>query len=160
MKVLAAAVALSLVPVVLAGSAGARSRATTPTPSLAPVPAGNGAQAFALDPQRPSVVYMAVAHALDGVFVYKTINGGRRWISTGAQGPGWVSDILSLTADPTHPGTWSEVFAGFGVDKVAVNPLRPSIIYGAGWAGRDPTHANEFRLLRSTDGGHTWMVAG
>ena len=52
------------------------------------------------------------------------------------------------------------MFAGFGVDKVAVDPLRPSIIYGAGWTGRDPTHANEFRLLRSTDGGHTWMVAG
>ena len=52
------------------------------------------------------------------------------------------------------------MFAGFGVDKVAVDPLRPSIIYAAGWAGRDPTHVNEFRLLRSTDGGHTRTVAG
>ena len=55
--------------------------------------------------------------------------------------------------------TWSEVFAGFGVDKVAVDPARPSTLYAAGWAGRDPTHPNEFRLLRSTDSGHTWTVA-
>jgi photosystem II stability/assembly factor-like uncharacterized protein len=55
--------------------------------------------------------------------------------------------------------TWSEVFAGFGVDTVAVDPLRPSTIYASGWAGRDPSHANEYRLLRSTDGGRTWTVA-
>jgi hypothetical protein len=57
-----------------------------------------------------------------------------------------------------RPG--ARVFAGFGVDKVAVDPARRSTIYAAGWAGRDPTHANEFRLLRSTDSGHTWTVAG
>jgi photosystem II stability/assembly factor-like uncharacterized protein len=55
--------------------------------------------------------------------------------------------------------TWTEVYAGFGVDVVAVDASRPSTIYAAGWAGRDPTHANEFRLLRSTDGGRTWAVA-
>jgi photosystem II stability/assembly factor-like uncharacterized protein len=395
----------------LAGASGARGHAGKPAPSLAPLPAGNGAEAFAFDSRRPNVVYMAVAHAVSGVYVYKTTDGGQHWLSTRAQGTGWVSDILSLTADPTHPGTlyagtdtavyktvdsgrtwrpfnqglfppnggkrvcypegagrrycvkqpygtagtpqfnrgngwvldvavdpihsnvvysaagairkstdggrtwktvfapkqrgsftritialtrpesiytiahavgtgattiykstdagrtwvatgggssfppsccgdsmdslvvdpgnpqtlyaavgqtvlattdggatwepmanglpgnaatslaadprrpgalyasvdithstktkagdvekptggiymttdggrnWSEVFAGFGVDKVAVDPARPSTIYAAGWAGRDPTHANEFRLLRSTDGGHTWTVA-
>ena len=395
----------------LAGGSGATGQVGRPVPSLAPVPAGNGAEAFAFDPRRPNVVYMAVAHAVGGVYVYKTTDGGQHWLSTGARGTGWVSDILSLTADPTHPGTlyagtdtavyrtvdsgrtwqpfnqglfppnggrrvcypggagrpycvrepigtpgttswnrdngyvldvavdpihsnvvysaagairkstdggriwktvfapkqrggftritiaptrpesiytithdvhdgattiykstdagrtwqatgggsslppsccgdsmdalvvdpgnpqalyaavgqtvlvttdggatwepmanglpgnavtslaadprrpgtlyasvdiphstktkagyvekptggiymttdggqnWSEVFAGFGVDKVAVDPARPSTIYAAGWAGRDPTHANEFRLLRSTDGAHTWTVA-
>ena len=89
----------------LAGGSGAGGQAGKPAPSLAPIPAGNGAEAFAFDPRRPNVVYMAVAHAVGGVYVYKTTDGGQHWRSTGAQGTGWVSDILSLTADPTHPGT-------------------------------------------------------
>ena len=56
--------------------------------------------------------------------------------------------------------TWSEIFSGFGIERVAVDPARPSTVYAAGWAGRDPTHPNAFRLLRSTDGGHSWIVAG
>lgn len=87
------------------GSGGARGQAGRPVPSLAPVPTGNGAQAFAFDERRPNVVYMAIAHAAGRVYVYKTTDGGQHWLSTGAQGTGWVSDILSLTADPRDPGT-------------------------------------------------------
>lgn len=90
---------------VFAGSSGARGQATKPALPLAPLPEGNGAEAFAFDPRRPNVVYMAIAHATAGVFVYKTTDSGRHWLRTGAQGAGWVSDILSLTADPAHPGT-------------------------------------------------------
>ena len=89
----------------LSGASAAGGQRGKPAPSLAPIPAGNGAQAFAFDPRRPSVVYMAVAHAVGGVYVYKTTDGGQHWLSTGAHGTGWVSDILSLTEDPTHPGT-------------------------------------------------------
>jgi photosystem II stability/assembly factor-like uncharacterized protein len=89
----------------LSGASGARGQSGRSAPSLAPIPAGNGAQAFAFDPRRPNVVFMAVAHAVGGVYVFKTTDGGEHWRSTGAQGTGWVSDILSLTPDPTHPGT-------------------------------------------------------
>jgi photosystem II stability/assembly factor-like uncharacterized protein len=89
----------------LAGGSSASGRTDRQGLSLAPLPAGNGAEAFAFDPRRPSVVYMAIAHASAGVFVYKTIDDGQHWLPTGAQGIGWVSDILSLTADPTHPET-------------------------------------------------------
>jgi photosystem II stability/assembly factor-like uncharacterized protein len=89
----------------LAGGSGAAGQAGKPAPSLAPVPAGNGAQAFAFDPRRPNVVYMAVAHSVGGVFVYRTTDGGRHWQLTGARGTGWISDVLTLSADPTHPGT-------------------------------------------------------
>jgi photosystem II stability/assembly factor-like uncharacterized protein len=91
--------------VAFAGGSGARGQAAKAALPLGPLPAGNGADAFAFDPRRPNVVYMAIAHATAGVFVYKTTDGGRHWLRTGAQGTGWVSDILSLTADPTHPGT-------------------------------------------------------
>jgi photosystem II stability/assembly factor-like uncharacterized protein len=87
-----------------AGGSGMNAQTTQPL-SLAPQPAGNGAQAFAFDPRRPSVVYMAIAHANAGVFVYTTTDGGRHWLKTGAQGSGWTSDILTLTTDPLHPGT-------------------------------------------------------
>jgi photosystem II stability/assembly factor-like uncharacterized protein len=90
---------------VLAGPSGAAGQTGKPAPSLAPVPAEGLAEAFAFDPRRASVVYVAMAHASTGVFVYKTTDDGRHWHSTGAQGTGWISDILSLTADPTHPGT-------------------------------------------------------
>jgi len=31
--------------------------------------------------------------------------------------------------------TWTEVWFGSGIDKVAVDPERPSTVYAAGWAG-------------------------
>lgn len=92
-----------------AGDSGGTSHATKPTPSLAPLPYGNEASAFAFDPQRPNIVYVASRDARGGVYVYKTIDNGRHWRSTGARGTGWMSDILTLTLDPLHPGT---VYAG------------------------------------------------
>ena len=89
----------------LAGESGASSQATGPAPSLAPLPYGNEAMAFAFDPRRPNVVYVASADARGGVYVYKTTDNGRRWRTTAARGTGWTSDILTLTADPRHPGT-------------------------------------------------------
>ena len=72
----------------LGGGSGAGGQATEPTPPLAPLPAGNGASAFAFDPRRPDIVYVASPHARGGVFVYKTTDGGRHWLLTGAQGNG------------------------------------------------------------------------
>jgi hypothetical protein len=89
----------------LAGGSGASSQATKLAPSLAALPAGNQAFVFAFDPLRPKIVYVASPHARGGVYVYKTTDDGRHWHSTGAQGAGWMSDILSLTSDPRHPGT-------------------------------------------------------
>jgi photosystem II stability/assembly factor-like uncharacterized protein len=89
----------------LAGGSGASSQATKLAPSLAALPAGNRAFVFAFDPVRPNIVYVASPHARGGVYVYKTTDDGRHWHSTGAQGAGWMSDILSLTSDPRHPST-------------------------------------------------------
>jgi photosystem II stability/assembly factor-like uncharacterized protein len=55
--------------------------------------------------------------------------------------------------------TWSQVFSSIGVGKVAVDPARPSTIYATGWAPEDRTHNRNMRLLRSTDGGHTWAIS-
>jgi len=89
----------------LAGHSGAKSQATKPTPSLAPLPYGNEVSAFAFDPRRPNIVYIASRDAGGGVYVFKTTNNGRHWRSTGARGMGWMSDILTLTADPQRSGT-------------------------------------------------------
>ena len=89
----------------LAGGSGAESQARAAGPTLAGLPAGARPQVFAFDPRQPSVVYVASAHDRGGAYVYKTIDGGRHWHSTAARGTGWISDILSLTADPRHPGT-------------------------------------------------------
>jgi photosystem II stability/assembly factor-like uncharacterized protein len=88
-----------------AGDSGAKSQATKPAPSLARLPYGNEAMAFAFDPRRPNVVYVASPDARGGIYVYKTTDSGRHWRTTAARGTGWMSDIVTLTADPQHPGT-------------------------------------------------------
>jgi photosystem II stability/assembly factor-like uncharacterized protein len=89
----------------LAGDSAASGQSSETTVPLGALPAGNGVSAFAFDPRRPNVVYMEIAHALTGVFVYKTTDDGQHWLRTGANGTGWVSDDLALTSDPDHPGT-------------------------------------------------------
>lgn len=89
----------------LTGGSSARGQASQPSPALAPLPQGNRAFAFAFDPQRPNIVYVASPDARGGVYVYKTTDAGSHWQSTGARGTGWMSDILSLTSDLRHPGT-------------------------------------------------------
>jgi photosystem II stability/assembly factor-like uncharacterized protein len=89
----------------LAGGAGPKGQSSPSALPLAPLPHGNEASAFAFDPRRPNIVYVASAHAHGGVYVFKTTDGGQHWHLTGARGAGWQSDILSLTADPLHPGT-------------------------------------------------------
>jgi photosystem II stability/assembly factor-like uncharacterized protein len=91
--------------VALADGSGAGGEARTLAPTLAALPAGARPSAFAFDPRRPDVVYVTSAHDPGGAYVYKTTDGGRHWQPTGARGAGWMSDILSLTADPRHPGT-------------------------------------------------------
>ena len=61
------------------------------------------------------------------------------------------------TTDGGH--TWTEIWSGLGVFRVAVDPKNPTTIYAAGWAGRDPTHRDSFLLLRSNDSGRTWAIA-
>jgi photosystem II stability/assembly factor-like uncharacterized protein len=82
-----------------------KGQSSGPAVPLAPLPDGNEAQAFAFDPHQEDVVYVASAHARGGVYVFKTTDNGQHWTSTEAQGAGWMSDILSLTADPRHSGT-------------------------------------------------------
>jgi photosystem II stability/assembly factor-like uncharacterized protein len=89
----------------LADHSGARGQARSGAHSLAGLPAGARPQVFAFDPRQPNVVYVASAHDGAGAYVYKTTDGGRHWHSTAARGTGWISDILSLTADPQHSGT-------------------------------------------------------
>ena len=76
----------------------------------------NDISSLAVDPRRAGTIYASVvipqpesiATLSDGA-IYKTTDGGH---------------------------TWSEVFSGFGVENIAVDPARPSTIYAAGWVGR------------------------
>lgn len=83
----------------------AKGQSSGPAVPLAPLPDGNVARAFAFDPHQPDVVYVASANAHGGVYVFKTTDNGQHWTSTEPQGAGWMSDVLSLTADPRHSGT-------------------------------------------------------
>src|SRR4051794_8270759 len=184
----------------LAGGSGASSQATNQAPPLAALPAGNRAFVFAFDPLRPTIVYVASPHARGGVYVYKTTDEGEHWHSTGAQGAGWISDILSLTADPRRPGTlyagtdtavyktvnggrtwrpinqglfppWDSICSGAavisGCHRLPSGPGAPGTTgwnRNNGWVldvAVDPVHSNVVYaaaggVRKSNDGGHTW----
>ena len=87
---------------------------------------------LAVDPQQPDRVYAGV-HTGQGMgAIDETSDGGR---------------------------TWRLAVSTVAVYSIAVNPSRPTTIYAAGWAGRDATYGNTFRMLRSTDRGRTWTIA-
>ena len=154
------------------------------TSSLPASCCGDNEDALAVDPKDPQTL-----HAVIGNTVFETTDGAATWQPMMNGLP--ANDVTSIAVVPRHAGiiyaavqidlnranrnavhgaiyktvdggqTWSEVFSGVGVERIAVDAARPSTVYAAGWAGRNPTtHANADRLLRSTDGGHTWAVAG
>lgn len=174
-------------PAALTGAFGASGRTAQPAP-LGALPPGARPWVFAFDPRRPNVVYIASLHDGNGVYVYETTDGGQHWRPTGAQGSGWVSDILSLTADPAHPGTlfagtdtavyktvdggrtWRPfnhgLFARSDQRPYAGTPGMPDFNHGNGYvldAAVDPIHPNVVyaaagAIRNSTDGGRTWTT--
>ena len=137
------------------------------------------ATALAVDPRDPTTVYAAI-----GANVLKTTNTGKTWqpiadgLPIAAAGRGSCrcrGGVTALAVDPRRTGivyaalseggiykttnggqTWMRaVYQPFAMNAVAVDPARPATIYAAG-AGAWP----EPRILRSTDGGHTWATAG
>ena len=141
-------------------------------------PNSNGwGTALAVDPQQPTTVYAAIDHT-----VVKTTDAGASWQPIMHLKVEHLGDIVSsLAVDPRQPDTvyvgvhtashtggiyattdggrtWRLAVSTVAVDAIAVNPMRPTTIYAAGWAGPDATHENTFRLLRSIDSGHTWTI--
>jgi photosystem II stability/assembly factor-like uncharacterized protein len=113
-----AATAAMLTAVAAAGPVAARQAEVVASisPPLGALPRGAGsAQAFAFDARRPEIVYVATvsySHGTTRGHVYKTTDGGRHWHATATRGSGWTGDVMSLAADPRHPGT---LYAGTNV---------------------------------------------
>jgi photosystem II stability/assembly factor-like uncharacterized protein len=126
------------------------------------------------DPGSPTTLYAAVQAR-----VFVSTDAGRSWRSI-RQGLPQDSDATSLVAGPgtvyaafgkgglyqtTDGGqTWrrswpqTETAPGLGVSIVAIDPARPTTVYASAYypSGR----ATGTHILRSTDSGHTWTVAG
>ncbi len=139
------------------------------------------ATALAVDPRHPTTVYAAI-----GANVLKTTNAGKSWqpiahgLPIAAAGPGSCrcqGGVTALSVDPRRIGivyaaltqggiykttnggqTWIRAIDTplLGLYTVAVNPAHPATIYAGGLSatGDGP------RILRSTDSGHTWTIAG
>lgn len=130
---------------------------------------------LAVDPLRPTTVYASI-----GRKVFKSTDAGRTWQS--------IADglrrqvVTGLTVDPRRSGTvyaalqvggpinraggvykttnggrnWSlAISTPFPVYSVAVDPARPATIYASGAAPNGGAS-----ILRSTDDGRTWKIAG
>ena len=129
----------------------------------------------AADPGSPTTLYAAVQAR-----IFMSTDAGRRWRSIG-QGLPQNSDVASLAAgagtlyaavygkngiyQTTDAGkSWTrswpptETAPGLGVSIVAIDPARPTTVYASAYypSGR----ATGTHILRSTDSGHTWTVAG
>ena len=141
-------------------------------------------RALVVDPKRPTTLYAAV-----GAKVLKSDDAGDRWqaISHGGGSddralPG-NDDVSSLAVDPsgavfaavprggrgifktTDAGaSWIHVVSGISVDHVAVDPRAPATIFAVGtqWSGTGTSavQADKTLVLRSTDGGRAWAIAG
>jgi photosystem II stability/assembly factor-like uncharacterized protein len=122
---------------------------------------------LAVDPLRPTTLYLAHTQQ-----VLTSTDAGASWRSIVAGTP--KRDVSSLVVDPRRSGTaylveglhgdvlkttdggdtWTHVgLLGFGVLAFALDPAHPKTIYAA----IDRNHRN--RILRSTDGGHSWASA-
>jgi photosystem II stability/assembly factor-like uncharacterized protein len=135
-------------------------------------PKGNFA-ALALDQQRPTTLYAAI-----GSSVLKSTDAGRSWRSMTHGFSG--RNVNSLAADPRRSGTvyagswgaitnagssggvfkttnggvtWRRVSPGVSVYVLAVDPAHPATIYAG-------VNEPDYRILRSTDSGGTWAIAG
>jgi photosystem II stability/assembly factor-like uncharacterized protein len=137
--------------------------------------------ALAVDPRHPTTVYAAVSAR-----VLKTTNAGKTWRpieaglpishNRGACHCLSLGGVRALAVDPRRTGTVYAALTQGGIYKItnggqtwtrtldtplflistaAVDPARPTTIYasGQGETGDRP------RILRSTDGGHTWAWA-
>ncbi len=60
--------------------------------------------------------------------------------------------------------TWAHLVSGVSVDHVAVDPRQPATIFAVGrqWSatGGSAVQVHKPVVLRSTDGGRTWAIAG
>ena len=121
---------------------------------------------LALDLRRPTTLYAAAGRA-----VFKSTDAGRNWRSI-SDGLPAKRDVTSLAVDPRRSGIvyaalwsggifktmnggriWSRAISGFHVTALAVDPTRPATVYAG-------VERPEHRILRSTDSGQTWAVAG
>jgi photosystem II stability/assembly factor-like uncharacterized protein len=120
---------------------------------------------LALDPRRPTTLYVGAGRA-----VLASDDAGNSWRSLAERLPA-KRQVTALALDPRRSGalyvglwnggvfrstddggTWSRI-ASFPVTALATDPARPSSIY-AGVGRRD------HRVMRSVDGGTTWVTAG
>ena len=129
--------------------------------------------ALAVDPRHPSTVYAAI-----GANVLKTTNAGETWqpIAHGLPIGDRLGGVRALAVDPRRTGTVYAALTQGGVYKttnggqtwihafgtvldmmyaVAIDPARPATIYAAGGSAT----GDGSRILRSSDGGRTWVRA-
>lgn len=138
-----------------------------------------------IDKSNSSVLY-AVAKTLFGSDLYKSMDGGARWV----KGRTFSKFLLSFTFDPITPstiyaGTNGGLFAAIyktvdagsnwkiisnktplqdpfsltvpNINAIVVDPERPSTVY-AGTQSEFPPFV-EGKIFKSTDGGATWLQA-
>ncbi len=126
--------------------------------------------ALAIDPQHPTTVYASIGRTL-----VRTTDAGASWQPITQGLPQQV--VTALTVDPQRSGTvyaglypqpgslggiykttnggdtWTPAFSGILAGALAVDPARPTTIYAA-------LQGRKARIARSTDGGHSWTIAG
>ena len=165
---MSAAVGLIAVAIVAAAHAGDDRWGPTYGPKPGPV------VALAVDPRNPMMVYAGTPTVWDAGdlksrgALYRSTNGGRRWVASGPEG------VLEVTVDPRTPATayvgtdfdgvlkstdagrtWRAARSGLPeieVNTLAVHPSRPQLVY-AGMGGYDG-------LFKSADGGGHWRRSG
>lgn len=136
------------------------------------------AYAFAIAPTNPDILMTSVSFGYGGSAIYKSANGGLRWISVyeiregrittmsfsadlntiymGAYGiPEFYVDDIGIHKTTNGGAAWSHILKDIHILCLVVNPENPDIVY-AGAIKNPQSAAIEDGVYRSDDGGVNW----
>jgi hypothetical protein len=117
--------------------------------SVTPMPVSGRVSGVAVDPTNPQRIFVAAASG----GIWRTTDGGAHWTP--------LIDHLPSTTNTLPTNTpLTNAQRTLNIGAIAIAPSDPNTIYAAEGEGDGPQTTTGFGVLKSTDGGNTWVLTG